>query len=443
MSDIETIHVISKKDNSQHAVVTIENPLRQLPPSSVRVRPLLLSLSSNNLSYARGGEKLHWYVMTYDLSRAMLMGLNRQLRWDTYPVPSAAPAPYNDQSAWGIVPAWGYGTVLESTTDIAPGSTLWGFWPTSGLPTDLTLIPGEPRGHWIEVSEHRQRLMTYYNRYEVVSEDDRDNMAWAASMIWGAGYLLSEYVFSPTGTPVHPYGGAAGLPWTTEDADLSSAVVVNLAASTKTARSFTYNLLCRPAGAGPLGVLQITSSPEALERAAERQIAKRQLVAGPVKALAYSDVDQAVPWLVGLKPSKLVIIDYGARDNVLLRLRELVQTHVALQNCKVVIIQVGGQQKVYTADELREAYASIQALGKIQSNASTTRDTAIELDGPDAFFDRMNQRWKQWLDDRASTVSDLRLVWGQGVAGTEGIYGGWERLTKGDVRPEEALVYMV
>ena len=346
MSDIETIHVISKKDNSQHAVVTIENPLRQLPPSSVRVRPLLLSLSSNNLSYARGGEKLHWYVMTYDLSRAMLMGLNRQLRWDTYPVPSAAPAPYNDQSAWGIVPAWGYGTVLESTTDIAPGSTLWGFWPTSGLPTDLTLIPGEPRGHWIEVSEHRQRLMTYYNRYEVVQEDDRDNMAWAASMIWGAGYLLSEYVFSPTGTPVHPYGGAAGLPWTTEDADLSSAVVVNLAASTKTARSFTYNLLCRPAGSGPLGVLQITSSPEALERAAERQIAKRQLVAGPVKALAYSDVDQAVPWLVGLKPSKLVIIDYGARDNVLLRLRELVQTHEALQNCKVVIIQVGGQQKV-------------------------------------------------------------------------------------------------
>ena len=98
---------------------------------------------------------------------------------------------------------------------------------------------------------------------------------------------------------------------------------------------------------------------------------------------------------------------------------------------------------MYTADELREAYASIQALGKIQSNASTTRDTAIELDGPDAFFDRMNQRWKQWLDDRASTVSDLRLVWGKGVAGTEGIYGGWERLTKGDVRPEEALVYMV
>ncbi|PIG89900.1 hypothetical protein AARAC_003524 [Aspergillus arachidicola] len=408
MSQTETIHVISKKDNSQHAVVTIDNPssdTRQLPPSSVRVRPLILSLSSNNLSYARAGELLHW--------------------WDTYPVPSEAPAPYNDQSAWGIVPAWGYATVLESTTDIAPGSTIWGFWPTSGLPTVLTLIPGQPRGHWTEVSEHRKRLMTYYNRYEVVSEDDRDTMAWTAAIraIWGAGYLLSEYVFSSTGTPVHPYGDAAGLSWTTEDADLSSAVVVNLAASTKTARSFTYNLLCRPTGSGPLGVLQITSSPEALERAAELQIAKRQSGAGP--------------------PAKLVIVDYGARDNVLMRLRELVQSHEALQDCKVVIIQVGGQQKVYTEEELREAYASMKALGMIQSNASTTRDTAIELDGPEAFFDRMNLRWKQWLDDRASTVPDMRLVWGKGVAGTEGMYGGWERLIKGDVRPEEALVYMV
>ncbi|KAK6831914.1 hypothetical protein RU639_002821 [Aspergillus parasiticus] len=430
MSQTESIHVISKKDNSQHAVVTIDNPssgTRQLPPSSVRVRPLILSLSSSNLSYARAGKLLHW--------------------WDTYPVPSEAPAPYNDQSAWGIVPAWGYATVLESTTDIAPGSTLWGFWPTSGLPTELTLIPGQPRGHWIEVSKHRKRLMTYYNRYEVVSEDDRDTMAWTAAIraIWGAGYLVSEYVFSSTGTPVHPYGGAAGLSWTTEGADLSSAVVVNLAASTKLARSFTYNLLRRPAGSGPLGVLQITSSPEALERASEWLIAKRQSGTGPVKALGYSDVDRVVPWLVGLKPAKLVIVDYGARDNVLVRIRELVQSHEALQECKVVIIQVGSQQKVYTEEEeVREANASMKALGKIQSNASTTRDTAIELEGPEAFFDRMNLQWKkQWLDDRAPTVPDMRLVWGKGVAGTEGMYGGWERLMKGDVHPEEALVYMV
>ncbi|KAE8378557.1 hypothetical protein BDV26DRAFT_280962 [Aspergillus bertholletiae] len=430
MSHAEIIHVVSKQDNSRHAVVTVDSaPLatRQLPPSSVRVRPLLLTLSSNNLSYARAGDFLRW--------------------WHTYPVPSEAPAPYNDQSAWGIVPAWGYARVLDSTTDIAPGSTLWGFWPTSGLPTELTLIPGEPRGHWFEVSEHRKDLMTYYNRYEVVSEDDRDTMAWTTAIraIWAAGYLLSEYVFSPKGTttPVHPAGAAAGLSWTTEDADLSSAVVVNLAASTKTARSFTYNLLCRPQGSGPLGILQITSSPEALERAAEQQIAKHRLGAGPVKALGYAEVDRAVPWLVSLAPSKLVIVDCGARDNALMRLRELLQTHAILQNCKIVIIQVGSQQKVYTADEMHEAFASMKTLGKVQSNASGARDTAIELDGPEAFFGRMDQRWKQWLDDRTATVPDMHLVWGAGVAGAEGMYGGWERLTKGEVRPEEALVYTV
>jgi hypothetical protein len=63
MSQTETIHVVSKVDNGQHAVVAVESPLlstNELPPSSVRVRPHLLSLSSNNLSYARAGALLHW-----------------------------------------------------------------------------------------------------------------------------------------------------------------------------------------------------------------------------------------------------------------------------------------------------------------------------------------------------------------------------------------------
>lgn len=35
----------------------------------------------------------------------------------------------------------------------------------------------------------------------------------------------------------------------------------------------------------------------------------------------------------------------------------------------------------------------------------------------------------------------MQLVWGQGIAGPMGIYGGWEKLSNGAVRPEEGLVY--
>ncbi|KAF5861147.1 hypothetical protein ETB97_000587 [Aspergillus alliaceus] len=289
---------------------TVEVPASDLSPSSVRVRPLLLSLISNNLAYARTGEIL--------------------------------------------LPAWGYATVLESTTDIALWSTLWGFWPTSGLPTDLTLVPGKPSGHWIEVSEHRKQLMTYYNRY-----------------------------------------------------------------------------------------VAVTSVPGTLEQAAEQRIAKHQLVTGPVKALAYFDVDQTVLWLARLKPSKLVVIDCDAPGDVLVQLRDLVQAHPEIQSAKFVIILVSGQQKVYTEADNRDWFTAIQQLGKIQSNASGAQDAAIEPDGPKEYFTRIHRRWEQWLDDRASTVPDRRLVWGKGVTGTEGLDGEWDRLTKGDVRPDEALVYMV
>lgn len=59
----EMIHVVNKADNRQHAVVKLPPSLdRSLPSSSVRARPILLGLTSNNLSYARGGDLLHWYA---------------------------------------------------------------------------------------------------------------------------------------------------------------------------------------------------------------------------------------------------------------------------------------------------------------------------------------------------------------------------------------------
>ncbi|KAL4977666.1 hypothetical protein BDW66DRAFT_158755 [Aspergillus desertorum] len=421
----EMIHVVCKADNRQHAVVKIP-PSRDhnLPSSSLRARPILLGLTSNNLSYARGGDLLHW--------------------WKTYPVPPTAPAPYNDQSSWGIVPAWGYATVAESNVpEISPDSLIWGYWPTSTSPTLLRLERSDPEGHWVEVSSHRQQLMPIYNRYERVLPDEEkelDERAWGTVFrgVWVAGYLLSEYVFSPdprAREPVHPLGAASRLPWSAHDADLSSAAVVVLGASTKVARSFSWCLFDRPRESGPLGVVQVTSSPGALQ-----EVAERRGWGAVSKALAYTEIDQATEWIEGLQPSRVVIVDCGARDNALGQICQNIQES-ALRSCKTVILQVGSQQKVYSADEVQAARAAMQSLGKIQYNTSGVQDTIISREGAATYFGKVSRRWKEWLAHRASAIPDMGLVYGQGIAGEDGIYGGWEKLSNGAVRPEEGLVY--
>ncbi|KAI9370362.1 hypothetical protein BJX61DRAFT_544691 [Aspergillus egyptiacus] len=421
----EMIHVVCKADNRQHAVMEIPSSGDDnLPSSSLRARPVLLGLTSNNLSYARGGDLLHW--------------------WKTYPVPPTAPAPYNDQSSWGIVPAWGYATVAESNVPgIAPDSLIWGYWPTGTSPALLRLERSDPEGHWVEVSSHRQQLMPIYNRYERVLPDEEkalEERAWGTVFrgVWVAGYLLSEYVFSPdprAREPVHPLGAVSQLPWSADDADLSSAVVVVLGASTKVARSFSWCLFDRPRESGPLGLVQVTSSPGALQ-----EVADSKGWGAVSKTLAYTEIDQATEWIEGLQPSKVVIVDCGARDNVLSQICRNLQES-ALRSCKTVILQVGSQQKVYTADEVQAARAAMQSLGKIQYNTSGIQDTVINREGAATYFGKVSRRWKEWLAHRTSAIPDMGLVYGQGIAGENGIYGGWEKLSNGAVRPEDGLVY--
>jgi hypothetical protein len=208
-----SIHVASKHDNASHASFQLAVALPPLAASSLRIRTQLLAITFNNLSYAQFGSFLHW--------------------WDTFPVPECAPAPYNNRNGWGIVPAWGYGEVIDSTIDaLPPGSSLWGFWPTSAFPVDLRLEAAvEPKGHWREVSAHRSQLMDLYNRYIEVpmeSAQSDDEKAWTAILkpVWEAAYRLNRYVFPGVGeaehiSPLHPSG--LGQEWTAADADLTSA----------------------------------------------------------------------------------------------------------------------------------------------------------------------------------------------------------------------------
>jgi hypothetical protein len=233
---------------------------------------------------------------------------------------------------------------------------LYGFWPTSGALTDLKLAPSEPQGYWTEVSEHRKQLMTIYNMYCVEpsssdtpnAQDELERLGWSSVFraIWSAGYVLNEHVFSAhpqTQPSIHPLGSEVGLDWTADDGDLTSAVVVNLGASTKTARVFTYHASRRGQDAGPLGLLEVTSAVTGLSQAMENLSPNFS-----TRTINYSDIkaEGTADWLNGLKPSKIVILDYGARGNALEQLLELVRSHSDLKSCKVVIISIGFEQKV-------------------------------------------------------------------------------------------------
>jgi Protein of unknown function (DUF2855) len=402
------IHVISKHDNARHAVFYFETQLTPLAESSVRVCTLLVSLTSNNLTYARGGSRFGW--------------------WDVYPVPSSAPAPYNNNLDWGIVPAWGYGRVIESTiSSITPGSILWGMWPTSSHAVDLQLQATEPTGHGREVSEHRKALMTVYNNYEQTDVSSEDIMATTAlwKPLWVAPHLLNLSVFSsPPG--LHPFG--AGDPWSEKDADLSSAVVISLSASSKTGKCFGWQLARNrdTASKGPIALLQLTSAPEAIPTYHSDKL--------PVKTSRYEDLPSLTEWVSGFKPSRIVIVDFGAPVAVTKSLASMAADIAS----EVTVLAVGYEAKVYSDAELKEHAESRQELRKVQLNTSGLRDRTKEVVGVQEFYKILEETWTKWIEDGGPR--DLKIKKMEGVEGEGGIEGAWQDLCDRRVTPDVGIV---
>jgi hypothetical protein len=387
----KVIHVVSKHDNAKHVAFHIDEDLPSLAESSVRVQTWLISLTYNNLTYARSGGPLHW--------------------WDVYPVPGCSLAPFNNQQEWGIVPAWGYGRVIDSTIDaIAPGSLLWGMWPTSEHTVDLRLEAIEPAGHWSERSPHRSKLMTVYNSYEQVVERTGYDMRMTALFkpLWQGPHLLNASVFSSQ--RIHPFG--FGAPWSKTEADLSSAVVISLSASSKTGRSFHWELARNRdvARHGPIALLQMSSAPDTLPR---------YDTALPVKTASYDD-GSAVSWTEQFKPSRIVIVDFGAADAVLKELVEL----ASQSTDNVMVVAVGYEAKVYTQEEIQERMAA--ASTKVPVNTSGIRDRAIEAQGAIQLSRQVEETWDKCLEEKAFGSLQVKVL--KAVEGRDGIEGAWDDL---------------
>ncbi len=108
---------------------------RPLAPGQVRVAIDLLALTANNITYAAFGEAMDY--------------------WRFFP---------SGEDGWGILPAWGFGRVVQSLhPGVAAGERLYGFWPAG---SGAILQPDRLSAAGVrDAAPHRAGLHGIYNQY--------------------------------------------------------------------------------------------------------------------------------------------------------------------------------------------------------------------------------------------------------------------------------------
>lgn len=405
------VHLISKQDVFHHLTIPAppSSQLPQLPDGSIRVRSSLLSITANNMAYAVLGTPLGW--------------------WNAYPVPATLPAPYGDREKWGIVASWGFARVVESKDEaVAEGVLLWGFWPTSSLPVDLKLVAKASSStgvHFDEVSKHRKGLMPLYNYYQVVKDEPSEEVqAWSSSTMatWLAGYFLNRYGFTAPNSGDPRLNPAGQGEWGEEDADLTSAVVVSLASSTKTARGFVWNLSRRQDNV-PLALLEVTTSPSSLPTL-KTNIETNKTSYGNLSKQATID------WITKFKPSRLVLVSFGAPAETIEHFKTTIMASEAAP-AKLTHVALASMPSDQADPRITEIFM----------NTSGVIEAAFDAQGVDAVVNERYEAFSQWLEEKA--MGGMELKWGSGIEGANGIEGAWESLATGALPRQKALVFKI
>ncbi|MBG9389426.1 DUF2855 family protein [Caenimonas aquaedulcis] len=117
-----------------------ESRLRSTDPQpladgQVRVRIDRFALTSNNITYAAFGDAMNY--------------------WKFFPT---------GEDGWGIVPVWGFGTVVQSLhPGVAVGEHLYGYWP---MGNEAVLQPARlSSSGFSDAAPHRAELHAVYNQY--------------------------------------------------------------------------------------------------------------------------------------------------------------------------------------------------------------------------------------------------------------------------------------
>ena len=125
-------------------------PQPPLAEGQVRIGIDKFALTSNNITYAAFGDAMNY--------------------WGFFPVASQAGGVADGSAAMGLIPVWGFGTVLDSRQPgAAVGERIYGYFP---MATDVILQPVRPTpAGFHDGAAHRAELHGVYNSYLRCSAD--------------------------------------------------------------------------------------------------------------------------------------------------------------------------------------------------------------------------------------------------------------------------------
>jgi hypothetical protein len=242
-------------------------------------------------------------------------------------------------------------------------------------------------------------------------------------VLFGTAWLMNRFVFAweEAIKPVHPIGGGE---WTAEDADLTDAVVVMLAASGKTGLCVAKELRAgRPRDKQPYKVVAVGS-----ERSRDFTLGTGLFD----EVLGYHDSEGGDFNLkLGGGERKVVLMDFGARGDAVDRWAKALEG-----NCKRLQVLVLGADPMAT--ELSETAKRTQdpRSGVAQVFAGGIRDRAIDILGPSKYFAEQEAAWTKFK--AGETIFGLQLKRGEGLAEFS---KGWDALIKGEHGPNAGLIY--
>lgn len=201
--------IVAKNNLRQVALVDSPCADAEPGPGQVKLRVDQFGLTSNNLSYAGAGEILGY--------------------WNFFP---------HADPTWGIVPVWGFATVVASNhDDIQIGEELYGYLP---MGSHLIIEPHDINAAYCsDQFAHRAALHPWYNRYYRVADDPASPAAsrhlqpllWALHM---TGWMLANQF--------------------ADNSDFGADHVIVASASSKTAVAFARSMQLRGEGPNRIGL---------------------------------------------------------------------------------------------------------------------------------------------------------------------------------------------
>jgi hypothetical protein len=195
---------IDRNDIRTHRFV--DSATTPLKDGEVRLSIENFALTSNNISYALGGDFLDY--------------------WGFFPA----------EAGWGRLPAMGYGIVTESKNDAIPvGGRYFGFFPVG---KEHVVHAERTSGGFVDIAPHREKHAMAYRAFDKVSDTPApdDNAILLLRGLFVTSYLAEDFLF--------------------ENAMFGAGQIVVSSASSKTAIAFAHRVRAR----GNTHCIALTSS---------------------------------------------------------------------------------------------------------------------------------------------------------------------------------------